>query len=129
VAAGAFYGRVSPLKTGLACRCPRCGKGKLFKGYLALLPRCELCGLDYSKADAGDGPAVFLIFIIGFLVVPVALWVHATFAPPPQWVNMTLWPLVVLGLTLVLLRPAKAYVVALQFRHRASDSGRLRYDD
>jgi len=128
VAAGAFHGRVSPLKTGLACRCPRCGKGKLFKGYLSLLPRCEFCGLDYTKADAGDGPAVFLIFIIGFLVVPVALWVHATFAPP-QWVNMTLWPLVVLGLTMVLLRPAKAYVVALQFRHRASDSGRLRYDD
>jgi len=128
LAAGAFYGRISPFKAGFACRCPRCGKGKLFKGYLTLLPRCEVCGLDYSKADAGDGPAVFLIFIIGFLVVPLALWVHASFAPP-RWVNLTLWPAVVLLLSIGLLRPAKAFVVALQFRHRGHDSGMARYDD
>lgn len=128
MAAGSFYGRVSPLKAGFGCRCPRCGKGKLFAGFLTVAKRCTVCGLDLSKADSGDGPAVFLIFIIGFLVVPVALWVHATFAPP-QWLNMTLWPLVVFALTILMLRPAKALLIALQFKNRASDSGRVRYDD
>jgi uncharacterized protein (DUF983 family) len=128
VAAGSFYGRVSPFKAGLGCRCPRCGKGQLYGGFLTLLPRCPACSLDYSKADSGDGPAVFLIFIIGFLVVPVALWVHSTFEPP-QWVNLTVWPAVVLLLTIGLLRPAKSLLIALQFRNRASDSGLVRYDD
>jgi uncharacterized protein (DUF983 family) len=125
---GSFRRRVSPFAAGFSCRCPRCGKGRLFKGYLTLLPRCPACDLDYSKADSGDGPAVFLIFIIGFLVVPLALWVHATFEPP-RWLNLTLWPAVIVALSVLLLRPAKALLIALQFRHRASDSGLVRYDD
>ena len=60
--------RVSPIAAGLACRCPRCGRGRLFDGYLTVAARCSACGLDLSKADSGDGPAVFIIFILGFLV-------------------------------------------------------------
>jgi uncharacterized protein (DUF983 family) len=60
------------IRTGLACRCPRCGKGKLFQGFLELRPRCDVCGLDYAFADAGDGPAVFVILIAGFIVVGCA---------------------------------------------------------
>lgn len=128
MSADRFYGRVSPLKAGFSCRCPRCGGGRLFKGYLTLLDRCPVCGLDYSKADSGDGPAVFLMFIIGFLVVPIALWVHSTFEPP-RWLNLTLWPAVIVILSVVMLRPAKAFMIALQYRHRASEGGRVRYDD
>lgn len=125
--AGSFHGRVSPFAAGLGCRCPRCGRGKLFQGYLTVRERCEACGLDLRKADSGDGPAVFIIFILGFLVVPIALWVEAAFEPP-MWVHMVIWPVVILGLALGLLRPMKATMIALQFRHRASDSGRVDYE-
>lgn len=125
--AGSFHGRVSPFAAGLGCRCPRCGRGKLFQGYLTVRERCEVCGLDLRKADSGDGPAVFIIFILGFLVVPIALWVEAAFEPP-MWVHMVIWPVVILGLALGLLRPMKATMIALQFRHRASDSGRVDYE-
>mgnify|MGYP001478580252 CR=1 FL=1 len=125
--AGSFHGRVSPFAAGLGCRCPRCGRGKLFQGYLTVRERCEACGLDLRKADSGDGPAVFIIFILGFLVVPIALWVEAAFEPA-MWVHMVIWPVVILGLALGLLRPMKATMIALQFRHRASDSGRVDYE-
>ena len=54
---------------GLACRCPRCGKGKLYAGFLDLRPACESCGLDYAFIDAGDGPAIFIIMLAGAIVV------------------------------------------------------------
>ena len=125
--ASTFHGRVSPLAAGLGCRCPRCGRGRLFRGYLTVRERCDVCGLDLRKADSGDGPAVFLIFILGALVVPLALLVESALEPP-LWVHMALWPIVILALALGMLRPAKAYMVALQFRHRASESGRVDYD-
>lgn len=127
MAAGSFYGRQSALRTGLACRCPRCGQGRLFSGFLTVAERCERCGLDLKKADSGDGPAVFIIFVLGFLIVPIAVLVNLRFEPP-MWVNMTVWPIVILGISLGLLRPAKAYMIALQYRHRASDSGKVNYD-
>ena len=58
-----------PIGRGLRGRCPRCGEGRLFHGFLSLRPACERCGLDYGFADAGDGPAVFVILIGGFIVV------------------------------------------------------------
>ena len=58
---------------GLACKCPRCGKGKLYQGFLTLRPACENCGLDYAFIDSGDGPAVFIIMIAGAIVVGCAL--------------------------------------------------------
>ena len=77
----------SPYTTGLAARCPRCGKGKLFTGFLKLKPRCEVCGLDFAFADSDDGAAVFVILIAGFIVVGAELtlevkneptfWIHA----------------------------------------------------
>ena len=76
------YPPVSPLFAGLMCRCPRCGKGKLFRGFLGLPERCETCGLDYAFVDAGDGPAVFIILIAGFIVVGSALLVEVTYQPP-----------------------------------------------
>ena len=119
---------LSPFQTGLACRCPRCGRGRLFSGYLSLAERCPACGLDYSKAESGDGPAVFVIFILGILVVPLAFLVESLFHPP-YWVHAILWPPVILGVALALLRPFKAVMIALQFKTRASESGRLNYDE
>ena len=122
-----YYPRVSPLSAGLGCKCPRCGRGALYAGFLTLASRCAVCDLDFGKADSGDGPAVFIIFILGFLVVPLALLLEAL-AAPPYWVHVAIWPLVILGGALALLRPLKAYLIALQFHHKASDSGIEKYD-
>ena len=122
-----YYPKVSPISAGLGCKCPRCGRGKLFDGYLTVAKACATCGLDLQKADSGDGPAVFIIFILGFLVVPLALLVEAWFEPP-YWVHVTLWPVVILGGALGLLRPLKGLLIALQFHHKASDSGTQSYD-
>ena len=119
--------RVSPVAAGLACKCPRCGRGALFDGYLAVAARCAACGLDLEKADSGDGPAVFIIFILGFLVVPLALLLEIQVAPP-YWVHLVIWPVVILGGALGLLRPLKGLLIALQFHHKASEGGTKSYD-
>ncbi|RCK47097.1 hypothetical protein TH25_16445 [Thalassospira profundimaris] len=114
-----YYPPLSPIRTGLACKCPRCGGGKLFSGYLTVREACDVCGLDMRNHDAGDGPAVFIIFILGFLVVPLALWVELTYQPP-LWLHVVMWFPTVIGLTLLLLRPLKGVMVALQYRHRST---------
>src|SRR6516164_9457407 len=74
------------IRAGLRCQCPRCGKGKLFAGFLTLRPCCEVCALDYSFADSGDGPAVFIMFFAGFIVVGAALVTEVNYHPP-YWVH------------------------------------------
>lgn len=118
VTRGDTYPRVSPLAAALRCRCPRCGEGKLFDGLLAVAPRCPDCGLDLAAQDAGDGPAVFVILLLGALVVGLAIAVEVAFAPP-LWVHAVLWTPVVLGGAIAMLRPLKAGLIALQYRHRA----------
>ncbi len=122
-----YHPRVSPVAPGLACRCPRCGKGKLYDGFLTVAETCKVCRLDLRKADSGDGPAVFIIFILGFLVVPLALLLEAKVGPP-YWVHVAIWPVVILVGALGLLRPLKGLLIALQFHHKASDGGAQRYD-
>lgn len=117
---------VSPLSAGLRCRCPRCGRGRLFDGYLTTAPACEACGLDYKFIDAGDGPAVFVILIVGFLVVGAALVVEVK-VRPPIWVHMAIWLPMILILSLGLLRPLKATLIALQYAYKARE-GRLADD-
>ncbi len=122
-----YYRRRSAFATGLACKCPRCGHGRLFAGFLTVAERCAVCGLDFKKADSGDGPAVFIIFILGFLVVPAAIWVEFRFEPP-MWLHLTIWPPVILGGALGLLWPMKSMMIALQYRHQASESGTVDYE-
>ncbi|WP_341987535.1 DUF983 domain-containing protein [Azorhizobium sp. AG788] len=122
-----YMAPVSPFAAGLACRCPRCGKGKLFKGFLGMPPKCEVCGLDYGFIDAGDGPAVFVILIGGALIVGLALWVEVKFEPP-LWLHALLWIPGILIVTLGLLRPFKGILVALQYRNKAAE-GRLEHPD
>jgi uncharacterized protein (DUF983 family) len=105
---------------GLGCACPRCGQGKLFRGFLTLPPRCESCGLDYGFADAGDGPAVFIMFIAGFIVVGAALVTEVLYHPP-YWVHAALWLPLILIITLGLLRPMKGLMIALQYYHKAEE--------
>src|SRR5215475_8154916 len=116
--------RVAVLR-GLQGRCPRCGEGKLFSGFLAVAPRCEHCGLDYSFADAADGPAFFVMAISGFIVVFAALAVEFTYQPP-FWLHAVLWLPLILITTLLPLRPAKGLLIALQYHHRAAE-GRLEH--
>lgn len=118
-----YHAPISPLAAGLSCRCPRCGRGPLFKGFLDLAPSCSACGLDYDFADAGDGPAVFVILLAGFVVVGLAFWVEVAYEPP-MWVHALLWIPAILVVTLGLLRPLKALMVALQYRNKAAE-GRL----
>jgi uncharacterized protein (DUF983 family) len=108
------------IRGGLACRCPRCGQGKLFLGFLTLQPRCEACGLDYGFADAGDGPAVFIMFLAGFIVVGAALVTEALYHPP-YWVHAVLWLPLILIVTLGPLRPMKGLMIALQYYHKAAE--------
>ena len=108
---------------GIACSCPRCGKSKLFSGFLTLRPRCETCGLDYAFIDAGDGPAVFIIMLAGAIVVACALIVEAKYQPP-FWVHAVLWLPLILATTLLPLRSMKSLLIALQFHHKAAE-GRL----
>ncbi len=104
---------------GIACRCPRCGKGKLFAGFLSLRPRCAACGLNYGFIDTGDGPAVFIIMIAGAIVVACALVVEVEYQPP-YWVHAALWVPLILVTTLLPLRSMKALLISLQFHHKAA---------
>jgi uncharacterized protein (DUF983 family) len=109
---------VPVLTAALACRCPRCGRGRLFNGILSLAPSCPVCGLDLSAQDAGDGPAVFVILILGALVVLFAALVEIAFSPP-IWVHLLLWTPTILGGAILMLRPLKALLIAQQYRHLA----------
>ena len=116
----ARYPPVDPVSVGLRGRCPRCGDGALFDGLLGVKPNCGVCGLDYSFADAGDGPAVFVIMIIGFIVVGLALWLEVNYSPA-LWVHLVLWIPLATVLCLALLRGIKGLLIALQYRNKAAE--------
>jgi uncharacterized protein (DUF983 family) len=106
--------------TGLAGRCPGCRKGKLFSGFLGLRKHCDACELDYAFADAGDGPAIFVILLSGFVVVGAALIVEVAYQPP-FWLHALLWGPLILIVTLLPLRLIKGLLIALQYHHRAAE--------
>lgn len=118
--------QTSVVAAGLKARCPRCGQGALFRTGLSLRDRCERCGLSYAFADSGDGPAVFGILILGFLVLGGALIVEFKIGPP-VWVHVVLWGLLTPLLAFFLLRVLKAILIALQYKHKAEE-GRLAPD-
>ena len=112
-----------PVRAAARGCCPRCGRGRLYTGLLRLKDRCSACGLDFAAFNVGDGPAAFLTFFIGGIVVGFALWVELSFEPA-WWVHVLLWaPLAVVG-TIGLLRIGKALLLALEYRHKAAE-GRL----
>lgn len=121
-----YQAPVSPVSAGLRNKCPRCGRGKLYNGFLRLAPSCSSCGLDYEFMDSGDGPAIFVMLIVGFIVAGAALIVEVSYQPP-YWVHAALWLPLVLFLTLFMLRPLKSILIALQYRNKARE-GRLGHD-
>ena len=114
---------VDPIGAGLRGRCPRCGEGRLFSGFLTVGKSCGNCRLDYSFADAGDGPAVLVILLIGFIVVGLALWIETSYQPP-LWLHFILWVPLAIVLCLAALRLMKGVLITLQYRHDAAE-GRL----
>ena len=114
---------VSPVQVALRGLCPRCGSRTLFAGLASFAPKCRGCGLDFSAFNVGDGPAAFLIFIVGGLVVGLAIALELSVSPP-WWVHVLLWLPVTAGLTVGLLRIAKGALLALEYGHRARE-GRI----
>lgn len=112
---------VSPIKAGLGCRCPQCGKGEVFESYLGLAKSCSVCEADFSKADSGDGPAFFVMFLVGILVTPPVLLVQVVF-DPPYWVHLIIWGPIIFGLSIWLLRPFKSLLFALQWKNYAEEA-------
>lgn len=116
---------VNPLLAGLAGRCPNCGEGALFKGFLTVAERCDACGYDLARADSGDGPAVFVILIGGFIVAFAALFTEIAYRPP-IWVHLAVFMLLTVVVCGGLLRPVKGILLAAQFANRAAEA---RHDD
>lgn len=110
----------NPILAGLTGRCPNCGGGSLFSGFLTVNPRCPACGFDLARADAGDGPVVFIILIVGALACGGVLFTELVFHPP-VWVTLVIWLPTAAALSLGLLRPLKGLMVALQFHNKASE--------
>ena len=110
----------SALASGLRCRCPACGEGALFDGFLTVRSRCPVCGVDLSAQDSGDGPVAFIILIAGGIVVALALLTEVRYAPP-VWLHLLLWLPLTMVLVLALMRPFKALLIALQYQHRRHD--------
>ena len=114
------FSPVSPIIAGLKCRCPRCGEGRLFAGFLTLAKACDRCGLDYGFADPADGPAFFVMSGVGVVVIGVFAWVEVAFHPP-IWVHLvTVFPALIVA-CLATLRPVKAWLVASQYVNKAEE--------
>lgn len=122
----ALYPPVEPISAGLKGCCPRCGQGKLFDGFLKVKPSCANCGLDYSFADAGDGPVVFVLLIVGFVFVGLALWMEVNYEPP-LWVQFIIWIPLAIAASLALMRMLKGVLITLQFANKAKQ-GELERD-
>jgi len=106
-----------PVRAALKGRCPRCGQGRLFDGFLKVRPACAVCGLDCSTIQTGDGPATSIMQIAGFVVVFSALFVEIRFHPP-MWLHLIVWLPMVAGLSLALMRPGRGLMIGLQYRNQ-----------
>jgi uncharacterized protein (DUF983 family) len=113
-----------PIFSGLHGSCPRCGERTLFRNTVAFAERCPGCGLDFSTFNVGDGPVAFLTLGIGAIVTMLALWVEFSFEPGVL-IHALLWIPLTLVLTVLALRVAKGWLLALEYRHQARE-GRIR---
>jgi uncharacterized protein (DUF983 family) len=118
----------SPYQSGLKGTCPRCGQASMFTGVLALKQHCPVCDLDYDFADSADGPAIFVMLIVGFIITGLALWLELVYEPP-FWVHALLWAPLTLVLSIATLRPIKGLLVSLQYVHNAREGALNSSDD
>jgi uncharacterized protein (DUF983 family) len=112
--------RPSALAAGLRSRCPACGRGPLFEGFTTVRRHCRTCGADLSGQDSGDGAVAFIVLIVGAIVVTLALLSEVAWQPP-VWLHLALWLPLTVVLVLALMRPFKATLIALQYKHRRQD--------
>lgn len=117
--------RQSPFALGMRGRCPRCHAGRLFAGFLALAPRCEVCGLDYGFADPADGPAFFAMSIASFPVVGFAAWLELALEVP-LLLNILLTSALIVAACCALLRPLKGWLVCSQYINKAQEARAVR---
>jgi uncharacterized protein (DUF983 family) len=113
----------TPLAAGIGGLCPRCSARTLFQGPLKFAPRCRACGLDLASFNVGDGPAAFLILLVGAVITGLALWLEIAVGPP-FWVHILIWPLVTLVLVIGSLRIGKGVLITLEYRNAARE-GRI----
>ena len=113
-----------PILSGTRGACPRCGAPTLFRSFTGFADSCSACKLDFTRFNVGDGPVVFLTLGIGALITGLALWVEFTFQPGVL-IHVLLWVPITLGLTVVMLRFSKGLLLALEYRHKASE-GRIK---
>jgi uncharacterized protein (DUF983 family) len=109
---------LAPFLAGVRCRCPNCARGPLFEGFLRVTPRCPACGFNLAASDSGDGPAVFVILVVGFIAVFGAMFTEIAYHPP-VWAPLVIWIPIAGALCLALLRPMKGLMIAAHVRHRA----------
>ena len=122
------YPRLEPYDVGVRGRCPRCGEGHMFEGFLKLRPSCEVCGLDYSYADPADGPAFFAITFACQPSACFAVWLELAYQAP-YWVHVfTTFP-IMLATLIPPLRPLKGWLVASQYYHKAQEGRLVRLDE
>ena len=111
----------NPILAGLLCRCPVCGKGPLFQGFLKVRTTCSACSADLSKAESGDGPVVFILLIVGAIGCAGLLFTELH-AKLPVAIVLGIWIPITVGLSLGVMRPFKALMIAAQFHFKASES-------
>lgn len=115
------YPPQNPVLTGIRCRCPRCGKGPVLKGYLTIADKCTVCGLDLSFADTADGPAFFVMSVVGTLGM-IGFMVFQFTMNPPFWVHLVLTFPLIIAACMWMLRPFKGWMIAAQYRHKAKEA-------
>ena len=114
---------IDPVRAGARGCCPRCGRGRLYRGLLSFNDRCASCGLDIAAFNVGDGAAAFLIFIIGAIVVGLAMWLELAMSPP-WWLHVILWLPLTVGGAILSLRVTKGIMLALEYKNEAAE-GRI----
>ena len=120
-----YYPAISPLKSGLAGKCPRCGRGELFSGYLTVAASCANCGLSFDFADSGDGAAWFVMLFVCIAGVGSILGIEAAYAPP-FWVHVLIAVPVLIILPMVLLRPVKGVLLCQQWKTEAREGRQVK---
>jgi uncharacterized protein (DUF983 family) len=113
----------TPIATGIGGLCPRCAARSLFQGLVTFAPACRACGLDFASFNVGDGPAAFLVLLVGTLITGLAVWLELA-AEPPFWVHLLIWPALTLVLVVGALRVAKGMLLSLEYRNAARE-GRI----
>ena len=113
----------TPLASGIGGLCPRCAARTLFQGLVTFAPRCRACGLDFTSFNVGDGPAAFLVLLVGTLITGLAVWLELA-TEPSFWVHLLIWPALTLVLVVGSLRVAKGVLLTLEYRNAARE-GRI----